>query len=270
MICAEDELGLGQSHDGILVLDSALPPGMPLDRIPGLCDTVYEINVTPNRPDALCHVGVARELAAKFGKPLRYPTSELKEQGPEAAGLAEVVLEDKLGCTQYIGRVIQGIKVGPSPEWLVKALKSLGKRSINNVVDLTNFVLLELGQPSHAFDLDKISGRRVIIRRAEPGERLVTLDDVERTLTADDLVIADAKGPMVLAGVMGGKATEVDAGSDQYLPGGRVLQSRHGAPPGPPTRAFLRLLLPFRARHRPSEHGLGERLSRRPHRALVR
>lgn len=213
MICAEDELGLGESHDGILVLDPSLPLGMPLDKIPGLCDTVYEINVTPNRPDALCHVGVARELAAKFGKPLRYPTPELREDGPSAAGLAEVRLDDKLGCTLYAGRIIQGVKVGPSPEWLAKALKSLGKRSINNVVDLTNYVLFELGQPSHAFDLDKITGKKVIIRRAEAGERLVTLDDVERTLTAEDMVIADAKGPMVLAGVMGGKATEVDAGT---------------------------------------------------------
>jgi phenylalanyl-tRNA synthetase beta chain len=213
MICAEDELGLGESHDGILVLDPSVPNGTPLDRIPGLCDTLFEINVTPNRPDALCHVGVARELAAKFGKPLRYPTARLREEGPDASGLAEVVLDDKLGCTLYTGRIIQGVKVGPSPDWLVKALKSLGKRSINNVVDLTNYVLLELGQPSHAFDFDKISGGKVVIRRAEPGEKLLTLDDVERTLTAEDMVIADAKGPMVLAGVMGGKSTEVDAGT---------------------------------------------------------
>jgi phenylalanyl-tRNA synthetase beta chain len=213
MICAEDELGLGKSHEGILVLDPAVPVGTPLGKIPGLCDTIFEINVTPNRPDALCHIGVARELAAKFGKPLRYPEFNLNESSSETANLIQVQLDEQVGCSQYLGRIIQGVKVGPSPEWLVKALKSLGKRSINNVVDLTNFVLFEWGQPAHAFDMDKISGGKVIIRKAQSGEKLVTLDGIERTLTSDDMLIADAKGPMVLAGVMGGKDSEVDAGT---------------------------------------------------------
>ena len=211
MICAEDELGLGESHNGILILDPSVPLGTPIDKIPGLCDTIIEINVTPNRADALCHVGVARELAAKFGKPLCYPSIDLIEDGSEANGLIELQVDTEEGCSAYLGRVIQGVKVGPSPDWLVAALKSLGKRSISNVVDLTNYVLLELGQPSHAFDMDKISGRKVFIRQAELGEKLTTLDGIERTLTAEDMVVANAKGPMVLAGVMGGQDSEVDA-----------------------------------------------------------
>ncbi|HKP98674.1 MAG TPA: phenylalanine--tRNA ligase subunit beta [Fibrobacteria bacterium] len=218
MICAEDEVGLGNGHDGILVLDPSTPAGLPMDRIPGLGDVVYEINVTPNRPDALNHVGVARELAAIKGKPLRYPVSSLREEGPAVSGLAGVELDDTVGCTRYVGRVIQGVKVGPSPDWLVKALKSIGKRSINNVVDLTNYVLLELGQPSHAFDLGRIRGRKVVVRKGRDGEKLTTLDGVERAITAEDMLIADAEGPMVLAGVMGGKDSEVsDSTADIFL-----------------------------------------------------
>ena len=213
MICAEDEVGLGTGHDGILVLDPATPVGLPMDRIPGLGDVIFELNITPNRPDALNHTGVAREIAAKLGKPLRYPSAPLKEAGTDIHGLARIRLDDAEGCGKYVGRVIQGVKVGPSPEWLVKALKSIGKRSINNVVDLTNFVLFELGQPSHAFDLGKIRGREVIVRRGKAGEKLITLDGVERTVTPDDMLIADAEGPMVLAGVMGGKDSEVGPGT---------------------------------------------------------
>jgi phenylalanyl-tRNA synthetase beta chain len=218
MICAEDEVGLGEGHEGILVLDPATPLGLPMDRIPGLGDVIYELNITPNRPDALNHLGVARELAAVLGKPLRYPEAPLREEGPDIAGLVDIELDDILGCTRYVGRVIQGVKVGPSPDWLVKALKSIGKRSINNVVDLTNYVLFELGQPSHAFDLNKINGRKVIIRRGRDGEQLTTLDGVERKISVEDMLIADAKGPMVLAGVMGGKDSEVsDATTDIFL-----------------------------------------------------
>src|SRR5690606_15408356 len=155
--------------------------------------------------------GVAREVAAKYGKPLRYPSSSLRETGPDASGGLEVELEDLIGCTYYAGRVIRGVKVGPSPDWLVRALESIGKRSINNVVDLTNYVLMEIGQPTHAFDLGKIRGGKVIIRNGRDGEKLRILDGSVRDITPDDLVIADAAGPMALAGVMGGKDSEVDA-----------------------------------------------------------
>ncbi|MEO6097993.1 MAG: phenylalanine--tRNA ligase subunit beta [Fibrobacteria bacterium] len=240
MICAEDEVGLGEGHNGILILDPATPVGLPMQSIPGLGDVVFELNITPNRPDALNHLGVAREIAAKLGKPLRHPSEALQETGADIKGLVSLEVEDTAGCTQYVGRVIQGVKVGPSPDWVVKALKSIGKRSINNVVDLTNYVLFELGQPSHAFDLNKIRGRKVIVRKgkavgatgvgatgvgapavgatvvaasgieAKGGETLTTLDGVERQLTSEDMLIADAEGPMVLAGVMGGKDSEVD------------------------------------------------------------
>jgi phenylalanyl-tRNA synthetase beta chain len=218
MICAEDELGLGDSHDGILVLPPETPLGLPMDKIPGLSDVILELNVTPNRPDALCHLGVAREVAAKFGKPLRYPSEALHERGAPIESLIDVELHDLAGCTKYVGRVIQGIKVGPSPEWLSKALKSIGKRSINNVVDLTNYVLFEYGQPSHAFDLNRIRGKKVIIRKGKSGEKLTTLDGADRNVTEADMVIADAEGPMVLAGVMGGKDSEVsEATTDIFL-----------------------------------------------------
>jgi phenylalanyl-tRNA synthetase beta chain len=215
MICAEDELGLGESHDGILVLGASLVPGTPLAEIPGVADTLFEISVTPNRPDALGHLGVARELAAKYGRPLRSPESHLQaprsESGKNASDLVTLKVEEAVGCPRYTGRVISGVQVGPSPEWLVHLLKSAGKKSINNVVDLTNFALLEWGQPSHAFDLDTLAGKTVVVRAAKAGEKLKTLDGVERELTSADFVIADGSIPQVLAGVMGGEASGVSA-----------------------------------------------------------
>lgn len=211
MICAEDELGLGESHDGILVLSDDAVPGTALQDIPGLCDTVFEISVTPNRPDALGHLGVARELAARFGKPLRAPAAALAEAGPAASTFVSLKVEDDVAALapRYTGRVITGVKVGPSPAWLADALKAVGKKPINNVVDCTNFALLEWGQPSHAFDLDMLEGKAVVIRRARPGETLKTLDDETRTLSEKDFVIADANKPLVLAGVMGGTESGV-------------------------------------------------------------
>jgi phenylalanyl-tRNA synthetase beta chain len=209
MICAEDELGLGESHDGILVLPASAVPGTPLQNIPGLCDTNFEISVTPNRPDALGHIGVARELAARFGTALRMPEIPLSESGAAVESLVTLKVEDAATTPRYTGRVITGVKVGPSPEWLVNALKSIGKKSINNVVDCTNFVLMEWGQPSHAFDLDTLAGKKVVVRKASEGELLTTLDGETRTLKASDFVIADAEKALVLAGVMGGTASGV-------------------------------------------------------------
>ncbi len=209
MICAEDELGLGESHDGILVLSASSVPGTTLQEIPGLCDTTFEISVTPNRPDALGHLGVARELAARFGKELRLPELPLAESGAAAESFVTMKVEDAASTPRYIGRVINGVKVGPSPEWLVHALKSIGKKSINNVVDCTNFALMEWGQPSHAFDLDTLAGKTVVVRKATAGESLVTLDGETRTLKAADFVIADAEKALVLAGVMGGTVSGV-------------------------------------------------------------
>ncbi len=236
MLCAEDELGLGDSHEGILVLPPETPLGISLQELPGLTDTRFELNVTPNRPDGLCHVGIARELAAHFQVPLQYPLFQLQEKGPAINSLVTVTVEDQEGCSNYTGRVIQGIKVGPSPTWLKAALKSLGKKSINNVVDLTNYVLLEFGQPSHAFDLKKIHDRQITIRRSRDQEKLTTLDGIERQLAISDLIIADGNGPVCLAGVMGGLGSGVDENTTDiflevayFQPAGiRRQAKRHG------------------------------------------
>lgn len=214
MICAEDEVGLGEGHDGILVLPAETQVGLALQEIPGLCDALFEVNVTPNRPDALCHLGLARELAARYGRPLKARSEgrpALVESGEPVAKAASLQVTDAKSCPRYVGRVIEGITVGESPVWLKQALKAIGKNPINNVVDATNYALFEWGQPSHAFDLDTLAGGKVVVRRAQEGESLTTLDGVARRLTPQDVVIADGEKPQVLAGVMGGVSSGVSA-----------------------------------------------------------
>jgi phenylalanyl-tRNA synthetase beta chain len=214
MICAEDEVGLGEGHHGILILPPETPVGLSLQEIPGLCDALFEVNVTPNRPDALCHLGLARELAARYNRPLKAPGEGRRvatEAGEPAEKAVSLRVEDSQACPRYVGRVIEGVTVGESPTWLKQALKGLGKSSINNVVDATNYVLFELGQPSHAFDLDTLAGSQVVVRLARDGESLTTLDGVARKLTPQDVVIADGEKPQVLAGVMGGVSSGVSA-----------------------------------------------------------
>lgn len=188
-------------------------------------DQVLDIEVTTNRPDCMNHIGVAREIAVLTGKDLRAPLAELDESEPPAADLVQVEVEDRQGCPRYVARVVRGVKVGPSPNWLVKRLESIGQRAINNVVDVTNFVLWEYGQPIHAFDLHKVSGSRIVVRRASADETLVTLDGEERRLNDSMLVIADAERPMALAGVMGGLESEVDESSVDLL-----IESAHFDP----------------------------------------
>ena len=174
-------------------------------------DHVMDIEITPNRPDCLSILGVARELAAAIERPLKAPLSvktHYMKKGP-ARGGAKIGVLDKKGCPRYAGCVIKNIKVGPSPKWLVERLNAIGVRSVNNIVDITNFVLFELGQPLHAFDLDKLRGKRIIVRKAKKGERLVTIDGVERVLDPGMLVIADIERPVAIAGIMGGKDTEI-------------------------------------------------------------
>ncbi len=209
MICAEDELGLGTSHDGIMVLDTHLQVGTSLTEIFDIqSDSVFEIGLTPNRSDAMSYIGVARDLYAGFkmkGKTYPYslpkykPIQINKENFP-----LNVKVEDTDLCPRYAGVVISDIQVVSSPKWLQNRLKSIGLTPINNVVDVTNFVLHELGQPLHAFDLGKIKGNTVIVRRAHPKEKFTTLDDVERQLHCEDLVIADQRDIMCIAGVFGG------------------------------------------------------------------
>jgi phenylalanyl-tRNA synthetase beta chain len=183
-------------------------------------DVLLDIDVTTNRPDCMNHLGLAREAAVIFGAPLRRPPSQPEEAADKASDAASVAIEDFQGCPRFTARVIRGVKVGPSPAWLRERLESIGQRSINNVVDITNFVLWETGQPLHAYDLAKLGGRQLVARRARSGEMLTTLDGQRRRLTPEMLIIADAKVPVGLAGVMGGAASEVtDATTDILLEG---------------------------------------------------
>ncbi|RSK48562.1 phenylalanine--tRNA ligase subunit beta [Hymenobacter rigui] len=206
MICAEDEIGLGQSHAGIMVLDTDLPNGTPAAEYFGLgSDSVLEIGLTPNRADAASHYGVARELRALLRQPCHLPDISGFHAPATATAPITVTLEDAAAAPRYAGLLLENVQVGPSPEWLQRRLRSIGLSPINNVVDVTNFVLHELGQPLHAFDADQISGNQVRVKRAEAWDKLTTLDGVERELNYGDLIIADGTGtPMALAGVFGG------------------------------------------------------------------
>ncbi len=232
MICAEDELGIGTSHDGIMVLDPAAVPGTPArDYLKLEKDAVIEIGLTANRVDAASHIGVARDLYAYLklnGIPcsLEIPDVSAFHEGPEGMCTSSDVIDGAIpvevqapdGAPRYTGTTIKDVKVAPSPEWLQKKLLSIGLRPINNVVDITNFVLMEIGQPLHAFDASRIEGNKVIVRRAVEGEKFVTLDGVERTLSANDLMIADTVRPMCLAGVFGGENSGVtDTTVDVFL-----------------------------------------------------
>ena len=213
MICAEDELGIGESHDGIMVLEPETPVGMAAKDYLGLAtDAVIEIGLTANRVDAASHIGVARDLYAYLKHNdipcrLNIPDVSAFAEGDGDAIPVEVTAAD--GAPRYTGTTIKGVKVAASPDWLQKKLLSIGLRPINNVVDITNFVLHEIGQPLHAFDAAKIEGGKVVVRRAEEGEKFVTLDGVERTLSFADLMIANASKAMCLAGVFGGEESGV-------------------------------------------------------------
>ena len=222
MICAEDELGIGDSHDGIMVLEPETVVGTPAKDYLGLAtDAVIEIGLTANRIDAASHIGVARDLYAYLRHNNIPCALNLPDVSAFAEGEGEAIPVDVLaadGSPRYTGTTIRDVKVGPSPDWLQKKLLSIGLRPINNVVDITNFVLHEIGQPLHAFDAAKISGGKVVVRRAEEGEKFVTLDGVERTLSANDLMIANAEKSMCLAGVFGGEESGVtESTTDVFL-----------------------------------------------------
>lgn len=226
MLCSAKELGLGVDHAGILELDTAAPPGTPfLEAVP-IADEQIIIDVSANRPDLLCHRGVARELAVSLGGTVKLP--ELPATGYRLSGTTakkpdsrkpiadsavvdgvEVSVQDPEGAPRYMIAVIRGVKVQPSPAWLANRLHSVGQRSINNIVDATNYILFEINQPLHAFDLAKLRGPAVVVRRAKPGEQIVTLDGVSRRLTADMTAICDAERPQIVAGVMGSADSEV-------------------------------------------------------------
>jgi len=222
MMCSEQELGISENHDGLMQLDKSLALGTPVDRLfPG--DTRIEIEVTPNRPDWLSMWGVARDVSCLLGTGAKLPEVKLPECKTPAPGL--VTVEAPELCTRYTGRIIRNVKVGPSPEWMQKALESIGLRPINNVVDVTNYVMMELGQPLHAFDRAKLAEGRVVARRAKSGEEITTLDGSTVKLEPRHLVIADAAKPMALAGVMGGEFSGVEEGTTEVLLESAVFQS---------------------------------------------
>ena len=211
MICAEDELGLGESHDGILVLPNDVKVGtLASDYFDIKSDFVFDIGLTPNRSDATCHLGVAEDVCAylkinhNYKEEVKRP--DLSQFNVEHSSYTiDVEIEDKDACPRYTGVTLTNVKVGPSPEWMQTYLKAIGVRPINNIVDITNFVLHEMGQPLHAFDADKISGKKVIVKKAEENEKFISLDGEERTLSSNDLMICDgAKKPMCIGGVFGG------------------------------------------------------------------
>jgi phenylalanyl-tRNA synthetase beta chain len=217
MILAEDELGIGTDHAGIIVLDDGLAPGTPLTGVLPIATEVLELEITSNRPDCLAVYGVARELHAATGAPLKQPpwTDDLGSPGPIEG--AEVRVEAPDLCPRFTARVFEDVRIGPSPPWLKARLMAAGQRPINNVVDITNYVMLLVGSPLHAFDFDRIAGGLLVVRRAKDGEQVTTLDGQTRTLDHDMLVIDDADGPTSLAGVMGGERSEVHDGTTRVL-----------------------------------------------------
>ena len=223
MNCSARELGLGDDHDGIIILPEDAPVGMDYTDYLGMSDTVIDCEITPNRPDCLSMTGMAVEVAAMYDEDTHIELPSVKkEQGPDAHDLVDVQIDDPELCQRYTARVVKNVKIGPSPEWLARRVVAAGSRPINNVVDVTNYVMYLTGQPLHAFDLGKLTerdGRRhIVVRAAADGEKLETLDGVERTLTPDMAVITDdGKTPVALAGVMGGMNSEIDENTTDVL-----------------------------------------------------
>ena len=228
MLCSADELRLGEDHEGILELETDAAPGTPLLQVLPIADAQFEIDVTANRPDLLSHAGLARDLGASLGKPVRLPAFlDAAAPRPPRAARAQgasgttagvrVAIEDLEGCSRFTAAVVRGVRIGPSPPWLRMRLEAAGSRSINNVVDATNYIMLEVGQPMHAYDLAKLAGPALVARQARPGEALVTLDGTRRTVTAAMTVIADDREAQGIGGVMGGAASEVSAATTDIV-----------------------------------------------------
>ena len=209
MLCSEKELGLAEESAGIMILSGGLSLGQPVFAALGLKDVRFELGLTPNRPDCLSVVGVAREVSAMAGNPLRLPAGQVAETGPAIASQTSITVTEPGLCPRYAARLIRGVTIGPSPDWLVSRLEAVGMRSINNVVDVTNYVLMELGHPLHAFDFGLLRGGCIVVKRAGKGETFTTLDGQSRPLDDRDLVICDAEGPVALAGIMGGENSEI-------------------------------------------------------------
>lgn len=217
MLCSEKELGFSDDAAGLMELPAELKAGTEISRALGLDDTILDIDLTPNRPDCLSIFGVAREVSAATGNPLRQPQITMTEGDTATSSLTSVTILDPDLCPRYAARVIRGVKVAPSPAWMQQRLEAVGLRGINNVVDVTNYVLMELGHPLHAFDYNLLAENRIVVRRAREGEEIVTIDEETCKLTDDMLVIADAENPVAVAGVMGGFHSEVTEATTEVL-----------------------------------------------------
>jgi len=217
MLCSEKELGLSEDGSGIMLLGDDLPLGVPLEKALPLKDWILEVNITPNRSDCLCLLGVAREVGALTGQHLHLP-EEGKVEGTMAAERTTSVAIDRPDlCPRYVAKLILGVKIIPSPFWMRRRLAALGVRAINNIVDVTNYVMLEMGQPLHAFDFDRLEERRIVVQTAVPGQTFTTLDGMIRSMPEDALMICDGKKPVALAGIMGGLNSEVEAETANIL-----------------------------------------------------
>jgi phenylalanyl-tRNA synthetase beta chain len=221
MMCSPDEIGMGGEHSGLLILDGKPALGTPINDALPPGDTVFDIEITPNRPDCQSHLGIARELAAWFKLPLSYPQERFRGDVSDAPMRADLLsgvrVDSPEDCPLYSAFVIAGVKVGPSPAWMQERLLAVGLRPINNIVDVGNYVMLETGQPMHAFDASKLGGSQIVVRRAVEGEKITTLDGKERALSSRMLVIADAHRPVVIAGIMGGENSGVSAGTTDLV-----------------------------------------------------
>src|SRR5574341_1137929 len=215
MVLSEKEMGISDSHEGIIVLPDQSPIGAPISTVLG--DVAFDMDIRPNRPDLLSILGVAREVAALTNQKWCDPSIEYKAEGKPARTRIAVEIPDPDLCPRYVAGVIENVKIGDSPPWLQERLLGAGLRPINNVVDITNYVMLELGQPLHAFDYERVKGKKIIVRRARPGEKLTLLDGTSRDLAEDMLVIADAEDAVALAGVMGGADSEISATTKTIL-----------------------------------------------------
>jgi phenylalanyl-tRNA synthetase beta chain len=217
MLCSEKELGLSEEGSGIMFLDGKASLGVPLEQVLPLEDWIFDINITPNRSDCLCVLGIAREVAALTGNPLQFPAQEIAEKDPPADGLTSVGIESPDLCPRYVAKLILGVQIGPSPFWMRRRLEASGVRAINNIVDVTNYVMLEMGQPLHAFDFNRLEEKRIMVRTAPPGTTFTTLDGTDRRMSRDALMICDGKRPVALAGIMGGQNSEVEADTTDIL-----------------------------------------------------
>ena len=224
MICSERELGLGDDHEGILVLEGDYELGRDFADYLEVPDVVFDLSITPNRPDAMSMIGIARDLAAKLDLELREPVIEVDEVDPPTT--LQIEVKDATGCPRFVGREVRGVKWGPSPTWMQARLRAAGVRPISNLVDATNYAMLELGHPTHAFDLDELADEQLVVQRAGNDDTLTTLDDVERSLDPGDIVISDGEGIVSLAGIMGGGPTEVSEKTTRVL-----VEAAHWHPP---------------------------------------